>query len=35
MDPEVQRQLAVFKRGVVDLIEEREVAERIARWPWA
>jgi tyrosyl-tRNA synthetase len=31
MHPEVQRQLAVFKRGVVDLIEERELAERIER----
>ena len=29
--PEVQAQLAVFKRGVVDLIEERELALRIAR----
>ena len=28
---EVQAQLAVFKRGVVDLIEERELAERIDR----
>ncbi len=31
MNPEVARQLAVFKRGVVDLIEERELAERIER----
>src|SRR5258707_2271218 len=29
--PEVEQQLAVFKRGVVDLIEERELAERIER----
>ena len=28
---EVAKQLAVFKRGVVDLIEERELAERIER----
>jgi tyrosyl-tRNA synthetase len=28
---EVEKQLAVFKRGVVDLIEERELAERIER----
>jgi tyrosyl-tRNA synthetase len=28
---EVDEQLAVFKRGVVDLIEERELAERIER----
>ena len=31
MHPEVQSQLAIFKRGVVDLIEERELAERIER----
>ena len=30
-NPEVERQLAVFRRGVVDLIEERELAERIER----
>jgi len=30
-NPEVERQLAVFQRGVVDLIEERELAERIER----
>jgi hypothetical protein len=29
MRKEVEAQLAVFKRGVVDLIEERELAERI------
>jgi tyrosyl-tRNA synthetase len=28
---EVEQQLAVFKRGVVELIEERELAERIER----
>ena len=28
---EVAEQLAVFKRGIVDLIEERELAERIER----
>ena len=31
MRPEVESQLAVFKRGVVDLIEEKELAERIER----
>ncbi len=29
--PEVRAQLEVFERGVVDLIERRELAERIAR----
>jgi tyrosyl-tRNA synthetase len=31
MRSDVEAQLAVFKRGVVDLIEERELAERIER----
>lgn len=31
MQPEVERQLAVFSRGVVDLIEKRELAERLAK----
>jgi tyrosyl-tRNA synthetase len=29
-DPRVAQQMAVFRRGVVDLIEERELAERLA-----
>ena len=31
MKAEVERQLAVFTRGVVDLIEKKELAERIER----
>ena len=29
-DPELERHMAVFRRGAVDLIEEREIAERLA-----